>query len=87
MVLNNRGDEEDDVLDLGCIPTGTANRLQSACLVGKLIVEKSYNVFALIDVMSKSFKPKGKLQARDWGHGLIMFSFERADDRDWVIRN
>ncbi|KAL8552178.1 hypothetical protein ACS0TY_001027 [Phlomoides rotata] len=37
--------------------------------------------------MKKVFKPKGKLMARDWGEGLIIFSFERNEDREWVIRN
>ncbi|KAL8473873.1 hypothetical protein ACS0TY_030652 [Phlomoides rotata] len=37
--------------------------------------------------MSKAFQPKGKLSVRDWGKGLLIFSFENREDRDWVIKN
>lgn len=37
--------------------------------------------------MIKAFRPKGKLTSREWGNGLLLFSFELAEDREWVIRN
>lgn len=57
------------------------------CLAGKLIHEKPSNIFAIKEVMLKAFRPKGKLAVRDWGNGLLLFSFEFMDDREWVIRN
>ncbi|KAL8514137.1 hypothetical protein ACS0TY_013313 [Phlomoides rotata] len=41
----------------------------------------------MMDVMTKGFRPKGKLTSRDWGNGLLLFSFELSEDRDWVLRN
>ncbi|KAL8475064.1 hypothetical protein ACS0TY_031473 [Phlomoides rotata] len=55
--------------------------LAPVCLIGKLISEKPPNTYALINVMIKSFKAKGKLTARDWGNGLLIFSFELDEDR------
>lgn len=57
------------------------------CLEAKLILGKALNLFALIEVMTKAFRPKKKLTVRDWGNGLIMFSFECDDDRQWVCKN
>lgn len=59
--------DDDEFLDLGGLGGAVESSGRSApcCLVGKLITEKSANVFALIDVMKKGFRPKGKLQARD----------------------
>ncbi|KAL8456464.1 hypothetical protein ACS0TY_034614 [Phlomoides rotata] len=37
--------------------------------------------------MTKAFKPKSRLTARDWGNGLIVFSFGTVEDRDWVLWN
>lgn len=48
---------------------------------------QSHNTYALIDVMTKVFHPKGKRTARAWGKGLIIFSFERTKDKDWVMSN
>lgn len=90
MAQRSRVEEDmDDVLDLEGIDVGFGqqSRVSPVCLAGKLILEKSHNTFALIDVMLKAFKPKGKLQARDWGNGLVMFSFEMDDDRQWVLKN
>ncbi|KAL8493016.1 hypothetical protein ACS0TY_024286 [Phlomoides rotata] len=81
--------EVDDVLDLGGIAseirkTGVA---RPACLVGQLCCDKKVNSFALLEVMKKAFRSKGKLTVRDWGGGLLVFSFEVEADRDWVIQN
>ncbi|KAL8467467.1 hypothetical protein ACS0TY_030923 [Phlomoides rotata] len=40
-----------------------------------------------MEVMKKAFRAKGKLTARDWGVGLIIFSFAVASDMDWVVQN
>ncbi|KAL8543244.1 hypothetical protein ACS0TY_003962 [Phlomoides rotata] len=71
--------EEEDILDLGevlgvRVDAGTRSPV---CLVGRLFSEKGYNVFALLNVMTKVFRVKGKLSGRDW----------RADDCAWVLRN
>ncbi|KAL8505826.1 hypothetical protein ACS0TY_016886 [Phlomoides rotata] len=90
MVLgsSSRGEKE-PILDLGDI--GLADRRRhvptSVCLVGKICSDKSHNVFAVIDVMPKAFRPKGKFTARDWGWGVLIFSFVLREDRDWVLRN
>ncbi|KAL8545966.1 hypothetical protein ACS0TY_005902 [Phlomoides rotata] len=81
--------EKDEILDLGKVGVIDTRKLKSnpICLVGKVCVEKAINSFALIDVMYKAFRAKGKLTARDWGHGLVIFSFDCEVDREWVIQN
>lgn len=89
MALLGGQEAREDVLELD-LPLGlTGQQGQSGpvTLAGKLITEKNYNVFALIDVMVKAFRPKGRLTARDWGKGLIIFSFESVQDREWVLKN
>ncbi|KAL8462078.1 hypothetical protein ACS0TY_033235 [Phlomoides rotata] len=82
------GDMDDDVLDMGSSAgIGSVGPIAPICLVGKLLTEKNINQFALLDVMSKTFRPKGKLTARAWGKGLVLFSFEHSEDRAWVCRN
>ncbi|KAL8469470.1 hypothetical protein ACS0TY_032350 [Phlomoides rotata] len=71
----------------GVLDAGVDRQLAPICLVGRLCTGKSFNAFALIDVLKKGFRPKGKLTARDWGKGTWIFSFEREDDRKWVIHN
>ncbi|KAL8534091.1 hypothetical protein ACS0TY_010200 [Phlomoides rotata] len=61
--------------------------VRPVCLADRLLTENYYNTFALMDIMKKVFKPKGKLTIRDWGDGLIIFSFEDSIDREWVLRN
>lgn len=73
----------EDVLDLGSGPATT----RPVCLVGKLCSQKVVNVFALMEVMKKAFRSKGKLSVRDWGSGLLIFTFELEEDRLWVLRN
>ncbi|KAL8487625.1 hypothetical protein ACS0TY_024081 [Phlomoides rotata] len=55
--------DEGDVLDLGVAMRGGLQKRSSAkpCLVGKLITGKTYNMFALICIMKKAFKPKKTL--------------------------
>ncbi|KAL8530532.1 hypothetical protein ACS0TY_007535 [Phlomoides rotata] len=83
--MEEKGDE---VLVLGA-RSGMEPVVRSVCLAGKLFSERSHNFFSIMDVMKKSFKPKGKLTTRDWiwGDGLIIFSFGDPADRDWVWRN
>ncbi|KAL8478957.1 hypothetical protein ACS0TY_030735 [Phlomoides rotata] len=62
---------EDEVLDLGEIPgVESAKGALPVCLAGRLITEKKYNQFSLIDV-SKAFQLKGTLKAGAWGKGLV----------------
>ncbi|KAL8529621.1 hypothetical protein ACS0TY_006884 [Phlomoides rotata] len=81
--------DDEEVLDLGNggIDQTRRMRLEPVCLVGKLCTEKSVNSYTLIEVMIKAFRAKGRLIVRDWGHGLLIFSFELEEDRDWVIQN
>ncbi|KAL8475131.1 hypothetical protein ACS0TY_031526 [Phlomoides rotata] len=83
------GDEEDDVLELENGEVNIPARLRSepVCLVGKVFSDKMINSFALIEVMIKVFRAKGKLTVHVWGHGLLIFSFELEEDRAWVIWN
>ncbi|KAL8503916.1 hypothetical protein ACS0TY_022587 [Phlomoides rotata] len=82
-------DVSTDVLDLGDVPKPIAVRgdVHPVALVERLCSTKSGNIFALMEVMAKGFHPKGKLSSRDWGNGLVLFSFEIPDDREWVLRN
>ncbi|KAL8498575.1 hypothetical protein ACS0TY_021781 [Phlomoides rotata] len=74
-----------NVLDLGDegLVENRCVRSRPVCLVGKLCSTKQFNTYALIEVMRKTFKPKGRLSARDWGNGLIVFSFELSGDWEW----
>ncbi|KAL8487563.1 hypothetical protein ACS0TY_023576 [Phlomoides rotata] len=74
--------EEEDMLDLDDVDRGIQRRLctRPACMVGKVFMEKAVNSFTLADIMIKAFRPKGKLTARDWGNGLLIFSFEHEED-------
>ncbi|KAL8522740.1 hypothetical protein ACS0TY_012907 [Phlomoides rotata] len=78
-------DSDDDVLDLGTVLPPTVP--QVVCLVGRVCAEKLPNIFVVTEVMLKTFNPKGKLTAREWGKGMVLFSFERIDNCDWVLRN
>lgn len=86
--LSGGGGMEDvlDLDDLG-LPTVPICPRTPVCLAGKLCVEKAYNMFAAIDVMTKAFRSKGRITAREWGNGKVIFSFERENDRQWVLRN
>lgn len=75
-----------DLRDCGITPLKSRTRAP-ICLVGKLCAAKSHNIFALIDVMIKAFRPKGKLTGHDWGNGMVIFSFEKENDRQWVLWN
>ncbi|KAL8539320.1 hypothetical protein ACS0TY_001080 [Phlomoides rotata] len=81
--------EVDDVLDFGDLATEIQRNvdIKPVCLVDRLCCEKTVNTYALLEVMKKAFCSKGKMTARDWGGGLLVFSFEKKTDRDWVIRN
>ncbi|KAL8484943.1 hypothetical protein ACS0TY_027302 [Phlomoides rotata] len=75
-------DVDDEVVDLGVLDAMTVRQpLSPIYLVGRFCTGKSFNAFALIDILTKAFRPKGKLFARDWGKGVWIFSFERDDDR------
>lgn len=76
-------------MDLGDLIGFTMPKQRSGpvCLAGKLLSDKKFNTFAFIDMMSKVFRPKGKLMGRDWGNGMLMFSFENGVDIDWVLKN
>ncbi|KAL8517428.1 hypothetical protein ACS0TY_015609 [Phlomoides rotata] len=90
MLRRDPHSEEEDVLDFREGFGGVSRPRQVTgpyCLVGKLCAEKAPNSFALTDVMIKAFRAKGKLTARDWGNGLMIFSFDHEEDRRWVIRN
>lgn len=60
------GDDDDDVVNPGIMlaDLGKDSSSSPAYLVGKLITNKSHNLYALIDVMTKAFHPKSKLTAR-----------------------
>ncbi|KAL8457056.1 hypothetical protein ACS0TY_035045 [Phlomoides rotata] len=78
-----------EVLDLGGIASEISREVDAkpVCLVGRLCCDKTVNLFALIEVMKKAFRSKGKMTVRDWGRGLLVFSFELRADGDWALRN
>ncbi|KAL8481710.1 hypothetical protein ACS0TY_028015 [Phlomoides rotata] len=82
-------DEKDALLDSGNFRGVDSRRYYPlhVCLIGMISIKKSRNVFGVIDVILKAFRLKGKLTARDWGRGMIIFSFELREDREWVLRN
>ncbi|KAL8489122.1 hypothetical protein ACS0TY_025139 [Phlomoides rotata] len=81
--------EIEEVLDLGGLAEVGQRGIDDrpVYLVGRLCCDKSVNLFALMEVMKKAFRTKGKMTVRDWGGGLLVFSFESRTDRDWVLRN
>ncbi|KAL8478325.1 hypothetical protein ACS0TY_030295 [Phlomoides rotata] len=60
-------DTEEDTIDLGTQATGENRGGSPICLVDRLCTNRPFNVYALIDVMLKGFKAKGKVTAREWG--------------------
>lgn len=88
MVRGSPLDDDRKVLDLGVGLNNTVRRevMQSVSLLKKLCIKKNVNVFALMEVI-KVFCTKGILLVRDWGGGLIVFTFELEEDRSWVLRN
>lgn len=80
-------DDEGEIFDLGG-PSDTRRATRGPiCLVGKLCTERPFNTYALIDVMVKAFKAKGRVSAREWGNKLLMFTFDDEIDRDWALKN
>lgn len=80
----------DEILDLDAIspPSPTPNQPQNSnCLVGRLLVDKSINHFALLDVMRKAWKPKKGMDAREWSRNLFLFRFQEPAEMKWVLRN
>lgn len=55
-----------NVLDLGSAITDRRTHSKLSCLIGMLCSQKSLNTFAVLDVMKKAFRLKGKLYTRDW---------------------
>ncbi|KAL8510505.1 hypothetical protein ACS0TY_017356 [Phlomoides rotata] len=78
-----------DVLDLGdgLNLRAVRSEVRPVALVGRLCSAKSINLFAMMEVMNKGFRPKGRLSSREWGNGMVLFSFELPEDREWVLRN
>ncbi|KAK6158791.1 hypothetical protein DH2020_006105 [Rehmannia glutinosa] len=86
--VENPTDEVGSIIDLDELITSTTNKNKlSFCLVGKLYLDKPWKPFYLIEVMKKSWRPKGQVEGREWGKGLILFRFENEEDRNWVIHN
>ncbi|KAL8473699.1 hypothetical protein ACS0TY_030517 [Phlomoides rotata] len=85
--MSSPDESETEVLDLGEVEGSIQENRISFCLAGKLFTERSYNTFALMDVMLKAFKSRTKVAAREWGNKLLIFTFSDEKDRDWVIRN
>ncbi|KAL8493783.1 hypothetical protein ACS0TY_024809 [Phlomoides rotata] len=80
-------DNEEDTIDLGFHDPSENRGGQPFCLAGRLCTSRPFNVYALIDVMLKGFKVKGKVTAREWGKSLLIFSFSDSGDREWVLQN
>ncbi|KAL8537661.1 hypothetical protein ACS0TY_012695 [Phlomoides rotata] len=80
-------EKDETELVLGRVTYGGSGRRGAfpVCLVGRLLSDKAANTYALVDVMIKSIKAKGRLTARDWGNRLLVFSFELIEDRKWVL--
>ncbi|KAL8506299.1 hypothetical protein ACS0TY_017245 [Phlomoides rotata] len=77
-------DASSDVLDFGDVPKPRAVRgdVRPVALVGRMCSIKPGNIFAMMEVMAKGFRPKGKFSSRIWGNGLVLFSFEIPEDRE-----
>ncbi|KAL8470043.1 hypothetical protein ACS0TY_032782 [Phlomoides rotata] len=78
---------DEDTIDLGTQASGESRGSGPICLAGRLCTSRPFNVYALIDVMLKGFKAKGKVSAREWDKSLLIFSFSDPDDREWVLQN
>ncbi|KAL8536410.1 hypothetical protein ACS0TY_011864 [Phlomoides rotata] len=75
------GGEEDVLnLDFALMPTV----VRTICLVGKICAPKAPNVFTLIEVMVKAFKPKGKLTHFD-GHLFIIKPIVGAEQPSSIV--
>ncbi|KAL8498787.1 hypothetical protein ACS0TY_021929 [Phlomoides rotata] len=83
--VGDEGDEE--ILDLSEFQDSKLRRGVTVlvCLAGRLCTKRQYNTFALMEVMKKTFRPKGKMTIREWG--LLIFLFDSSEDREWVVQN
>ncbi|KAL8513766.1 hypothetical protein ACS0TY_013031 [Phlomoides rotata] len=77
----------EDVLDLGLVEGSIREGGVSFCLAGRLFTDRSFNMFALMEVMLKAFKSRTKVTTREWGNKLLIFTFADERDIEWVIRN
>lgn len=59
----------------------------SNCMVGKLITERSFNAYALMDTMKKSWREKGEVTIREWGKNFFLCQFKERKDMEWVINH
>ncbi|KAL8470906.1 hypothetical protein ACS0TY_033475 [Phlomoides rotata] len=85
--MGDSGDPDGEVLDLGLEAEQDRGNAAPICLVGRLCTGRSFNIYALIDVMLKAFRAQGKVTAREWGKKLLVFTFGVSSERDWVLRN
>ncbi|KAL8520086.1 hypothetical protein ACS0TY_010861 [Phlomoides rotata] len=85
--MSSPDESGDEVLDLGRVEGSYRENRGTFCLVEKLCTERSYNMYALMDVMIKAFKCRTKAAVREWGNKLLIFTFMEESDREWVIRN
>lgn len=86
--MSNLGDTDEEVLDLSNVVV--IGRFEGThtpfFLVGWLCTVRSYNSYALLDVMMKAFKARKKFLAHEWGNWILIFTFDDKYYRDWVLK-
>ncbi|KAL2925586.1 Echinoderm microtubule-associated protein-like 5 [Bienertia sinuspersici] len=69
----NLAEEEDGEIDLDDIPDDEMENQVSLALVGKLITKTSFNIEAMKNVLSASWKPLKGLAVREMDRNLFIF--------------
>ncbi|KAL8512437.1 hypothetical protein ACS0TY_018782 [Phlomoides rotata] len=57
----------------------------SMCLIGKVLTNKSFNAFGLLEAMKKAMNPPHEFTAKEIGKNLFSFQFRSSMDFDRVL--
>lgn len=67
-------DEDEEPLDIK-VPGRVVDETAELCLLGKLWMERSYNMFAMIETMKKLWNPSKGTTCSELGSNLVSFQF------------
>lgn len=88
MYKGKRGlvEEEEDEEPIQIVESDEPNDdTVSMCLLGKLWMNRSYNMFGLMETMKKLWGPSQGVNCREMGHNLISFQFKNRRDLKRVL--
>ncbi|KAL8515804.1 hypothetical protein ACS0TY_014484 [Phlomoides rotata] len=59
--------------------------VSTMCLIGKVLTNKSFNVFGLLEAMRKAMNPSRGLTTNEIGKNLFSFQFKSAADMSGIL--